>query len=164
MAGKSVKLDPLTGSALAGYVIDKTQFIVYQDADNKLREYENKTGNSMFPISKRLDCAHANRNTLAPYVATQANPAKNTTLAVNFVPTKREVYLYYSNLNHELIRMRRSVDGSWAGYKKIVTDYEVGGASQLAVVFSNKMNHVFWVPPDSEENAAPVHVKDDLTD
>lgn len=89
--------------------------------------------------------------------------AANATLAVTYVEPKKAVYLYYRSKGSKLIRMTKK-DGQWGGTKQMRTAQgNVGATSQLAVVHSNNINHVFWVAENDPDNE-PIHFRDTKLD
>ncbi|KAI9932534.1 hypothetical protein ASPWEDRAFT_166186 [Aspergillus wentii DTO 134E9] len=135
---KMSNIDP--SSSLAGYIAGDDVFVIYQTPAKDLFEY--KSGEDWSQIG------------------TVAAPAPQTTLAVNYVEEKKTAYLYYRTEKGELYRMARKVDGKWSDTKKINTkSVAVGPTSQLAVVYSNGINHIYWVP---EKRKDPMAATDDL--
>ncbi|KAK6837534.1 hypothetical protein RU639_001616 [Aspergillus parasiticus] len=130
-----------SSSALAGYIVGNDVFVVYQSKGGELFEY--KSGKNW------------------PLIETGNDPAEKTTLAVNYVEEKKAAYLYYRTSKGALIRMaKKEKDEEWGYSKKIPTDnVAVGPNSQLAVVYSNGINHIYWVP---EGAADPKEAKDNL--
>ncbi|KAB8211872.1 hypothetical protein BDV34DRAFT_219088 [Aspergillus parasiticus] len=129
-----------SSSALAGYIVDKDVFVVYQSDDGELFEYQ--SGGDWVAI----DAGH--------------EPVEKTTLAVNYVQEKKAAYLYYRTSKGALIRMTKRKDEKWDNSKKIPTDnVAVGPNSQLAVVYSNGINHIYWVPEGATE---PKEARDNL--
>lgn len=125
----------LKGSSLAAYwhPDKKKPYVVYQTSES---------GNNLYEYNIQDD--------QSTHLKNSSNALKGTTLAVTYA--NKKAYLYYTDDAYNIQRIIKC-DDKW-GSSEVLDDADrVGQTSQLAVVTSNNINHLFYEATGGADNS-----------